>query len=205
MGQAAGAIVAGAYFGDKVSPFSDSTNLASVAAGSNLFDHIRHLLWTTTPAWLVGLAVYFITGLNTDLSTDSTEKIAVIMDTLQDNYAFNWFLLIPPAIILFATIKKKPPIPGMLLSSFAAILLGMYFQSVSLKEAFEVCVFGVKTATGLKEVDMLLSRGGMQSMMDVTLIALCAFAFAGIAQKSGMLGVILKEISKFASTTPVNL
>ena len=64
--QAAGAIVAGAYFGDKLSPFSDTTNLAPIAAGSNLFDHIRHTLWTTTPAWLLGLAVYLVIGLTAD-------------------------------------------------------------------------------------------------------------------------------------------
>jgi len=199
--QAAGAIVAGAYFGDKISPFSDSTNLASVAAGSNLFDHIRHLLWTTTPAWILGLIVYFIVGLGYDVNTGSSERIVTIMNTLETNYSFNLLLLIPPGIILYMTVLKKPPIPGMLLSSLIAIILATIFQTVSLKDAVEVCVFGVKTNTGLKEVDALLSRGGMQSMMDVTLIAFCAFAFAGIAQKSGMLEVILAEISKFAKTT----
>lgn len=201
LGQAAGAIVAGAYFGDKISPFSDSTNLASVAAGSNLFDHIRHLLWTTTPAWILGLIVYLFVGFGYGTNTGSTERITTIMSMLESNYSFNLFLLIPPTIILYMTLRKKPPIPGMLLSSLIAIILAIIFQSVSLKEAVEVCVFGVKTNTGLKEVDTLLSRGGMQSMMDVTLIAFCAFAFAGIAQKSGMLEVILIEITKFAKTT----
>lgn len=201
LGQAAGAIVAGAYFGDKISPFSDSTNLASVAAGSNLFDHIRHLLWTTTPAWILGLIVYFFIGLGYEAGAGSTEKIAAIMNTLEMNYSFSLLLLIPPAIILYMTMRKKPPIPGMLLSSLVAIILAMIFQSVSMKDAVQVCVFGVTASTGLKEVDTLLSRGGMQSMMDVTLIALCAFSFAGIAQKSGMLEVILIEIAKFAKTT----
>ncbi len=201
LGQAAGAVVAGAYFGDKISPFSDSTNLASVAAGSNLFDHIRHLLWTTTPAWVLGLIVYLFVGWGYEANPGSTERIGTIMGTLKANYNFNLFLLIPPVIVLYMTIRKKPPIPGMLLSSLVALILAMIFQSVTMKNALEVCVFGVKTNTGLKEVDTLLSRGGMQSMMDVTLIAFCAFAFAGIAQRSGMLEVILKEIAKFAKTT----
>ncbi len=123
------------------------------------------------------------------------------MNTLKASYNFNLFLLIPPVIVLYMTIRKKPPIPGMLLSSLVALILAMIFQSSTMKNALEVCVFGVKTNTGLKEVDTLLSRGGMQSMMDVTLIAFCAFAFAGIAQRSGMLEVILKEIAKFAKTT----
>jgi len=201
LGQAAGAVVAGAYFGDKISPFSDSTNLASVAAGSNLFDHIRHLMWTTTPAWILGLLVYLFVGWGYEANTASIERIETIMITLKASYNFNLFLLIPPVIVLYMTVRKKPPIPGMLLSSLVALVLAVIFQSVTTKNALEVCVFGVKTNTGLKEVDTLLSRGGMQSMMDVTLIAFCAFAFAGIAQRSGMLEVILKEIVKFAKTT----
>lgn len=201
LGQAAGAVVAGAYFGDKISPFSDSTNLASVAAGSNLFDHIRHLLWTTTPAWILGLIVYLFVGWGYEANAGSIERIQTIMSALKINYNFNLFLLIPPVIVLYMTVRKKPPIPGMLLSSLVALILAMIFQSVTMKSSLEACVFGVKANTGLKEVDALLSRGGMQSMMDVTLIAFCAFAFAGIAQRSGMLDVILKKIARFAKTT----
>jgi Na+:H+ antiporter, NhaC family len=201
VGMAAGAIVAGSYFGDKISPFSDTTNLAPIAAGSNLFDHIRHTLWTTTPAWILGLIVYLIAGFRFDVTAVESERIVTIMSTITAHYRFNLLLLIPPAIVLYATIRKLPVIPGMLTSTFVAIILAISFQSESLGDTIAVTVFGYTSATGVDLVDTLLSRGGMQQMMNVTLIALCAFAFAGIAQRTGMLDVLLERLLRVARTT----
>jgi NhaC family Na+:H+ antiporter len=201
LGQAAGAVVAGAYFGDKISPFSDTTNLAPIAARSNLIDHIRHMLWTTMPAFIIGLLVYILLGLGTESQNVNSEKIASILTTLEAKFVFHWTLLLPPAIVLYLTIKKKPPIPGMLLSAFIALLLAVWLQSATLKEAVATTVFGYKASTGLADVDRLLSRGGMQEMMHVTLIAFCAFAFGGIVQRTGMLEVLLQHILRFARTT----
>jgi NhaC family Na+:H+ antiporter len=201
LGQAAGAIVAGSYFGDKISPFSDTTNLAPIAARSNIFDHIRHTLWTTMPAYFIGLLVYLLLGFGTEAREFNLEKITTILSTLETNFVFHWLLLLPPAIVLYLTIRKKPPIPGMLLSGFIAILLAVGFQNSSLKDAVATTVFGFKAATGIADVDRLLSRGGMQEMMHVTLIAFCAFGFGGIAQCTGMLEVLLQHILKFAKTT----
>jgi NhaC family Na+:H+ antiporter len=201
LGQAAGAIVAGSYFGDKISPFSDTTNLAPIAARSNLFDHIRHMLWTTMPAYVIGLFVYFFLGIGSETRQLDSEKIAAILTTLETKFVFHWTLLLPPIIVLYLTIKKKPPIPGMLLSGFVAIILAAWLQGATVKDAVAATVFGFKASTGLAEVDRLLSRGGMQEMMHVTLIAFCAFAFGGIAQRTGMLEVLLQHILKFAKTT----
>lgn len=201
LGAAAGAIIAGSYFGDKVSPFSDSTNLAAVAVRANLFDHIQHLMWTTIPAYILGLIVYLIAGFGFTPASDTSDTVVKIMGTLESKFVFHWALLLPPVIVLYLTIRKKPPIPGMLFSSAAAILLAVYFQDISMKEAMATTVFGYKANTGLEQVDRLLTQGGMQHMMNVTLIAFCAFAFAGIMQRTGMLDVLLKQILKFAHTT----
>ncbi len=202
LGQAAGAIVAGAYFGDKISPFSDTTNLAPIAARSNLFDHIKHTLWTTTPAWLIGLGVYFFLGLTSpEHQQVSLEKMSIILEHLHGAFRFHILLLLPPAITLYGAIRKKPIIPGMLLSAAVAVVLAMVFQGQSLKHAVDVMVHGYKSQIGDATVDALLSRGGMLAMMDVTLIAFCAFAFGGIVQKAGMLDVILEHLLKIARTT----
>ena len=109
LGQAAGAIVAGAYFGDKLSPFSDTTNLAPVAARANLYDHIRHTLWTTTPAWLIGLAVYLVLGLmSSKTGAVSLDVTTSITTAISANFRFHWLLLAPPAITLFAAIRRYP-------------------------------------------------------------------------------------------------
>lgn len=199
--QAAGAIVAGAYFGDKLSPFSDTTNLAPIAARSNLFDHIRHMLWTTTPAWLLGLAVYFFLGLASHSSgAVSLEKTEIIMQTIRSGFTFHWLLLLPPAVTLYSAIRKKPVIPNMLLSSSAAVVLAIIFQHLDLQTAVKSMVTGFDASTGQVLVDKLLTRGGMLGMMHVTLIAFCAFAFGGIVQGTGMLDVILQRLLKIANT-----
>ncbi len=202
LGQAAGAIVAGAYFGDKLSPFSDTTNLAPIAAGSNLFDHIRHMLWTTAPAWLLGLAVYFVLGWQTvHTGNVSLARTQEIMQGIKANFTFSGWLLLPAAITLYSAIRKKPVIPNMLLSSFVAVILALIFQKTDLATAVSSMVTGFSSHSGIPMVDKLLSRGGMVAMMHVTLIAFCAFAFGGIIQSAGMLDVILERLLKVANTT----
>jgi NhaC family Na+:H+ antiporter len=199
--QAAGAIVAGAYFGDKLSPFSDTTNLAPIAARSNLFDHIRHMLWTTTPAWLLGMVIYFFIGLMSgqDQMT-SIERAENIQRILKESIQFNWLLLLPLFITLYFAIRKKPVIPGMLLSAAVAVLLAIFIQNLDMATAVNSMVKGFEATTGDAMVDKLLTRGGMVSMMHVTLIAFCAFAFGGIVQKAGMLDVLLEHLLKVANT-----
>jgi len=199
--QAAGAIVAGAYFGDKLSPFSDTTNLAPVAARSNLFDHIRHMLWTTAPAWLLGIVVYFFMGLTSGQDHMATmERAENIQDILINGFQFSWLLLLPLLITLYFAVRKKPVIPGMLISAAIAVMLAIFIQNLEMATAVKSMVNGFEAATGDVMVDKLLTRGGMVSMMHVTLIAFCAFAFGGIVQKAGMLDVLLTHLLKVANT-----
>ena len=201
MGAAAGAIVAGSYFGDKISPFSDTTNLAPIAAKSNLFDHIKHTLWTTTPAWLIGLIVYFFVGRSYGAKTFKTNQMEIILSTVRSNFHFHWLLLLPPILILYFAVKKKPTIPGMIITSLLATLLGLVIQQVSLKDLVVAMTLGYQSNTGVEVVDNLFTRGGMAGMMHVTLIAFCAFSFAGIVQKAGMLDVLLDRLLKVARST----
>lgn len=199
LGPAAGAIVAGAYFGDKLSPFSDVTNLAPVAAGSNLFDHIRHMLWSATPAWLLGLFIYFLVGLQYEGGKVKSETMSLITRTLKANFRFNIFLLLPMVIVFYFAITKKPTIPGMLVSSFVAGALAVIFQKASIPEIATAMNTGYQAQTGVAEVDQLISRGGMMSMMETQLVAFTAFGFGGIMQRTGLLSVILDRVMKFAS------
>ena len=199
LGPAAGAIVAGSYFGDKMSPFSDVTNLAPVAAGSNLFDHIKHMLWSATPAWLIGLFVYFLVGLKYGAEKVESETMSNITQTLKSHFNFNIFLLLPMIIVFYFAATKKPTIPGMLLSSFVAGLLALIFQKASVTDIATAMNTGYQANTGLEEVDRLISRGGMMSMMETQLVAFTAFSFGGIMQSTGLLSVILDRVVKFAS------
>lgn len=199
LGPAAGAIVSGAYFGDKMSPFSDVTNLAPVAAGSNLFDHIKHMLWSATPAWLLGLFIYFLVGLKYGVKSVEDETMVLITQTLKANFHFNIFLFLPMAIVFYFAATKKPTIPGMLLSSFVAGILAIIFQKASIAEIATALNTGYQANTGVEQVDDLISRGGMMSMMETQLVAFTAFSFGGIMQSTGLLSVILEKVMKFAS------
>lgn len=123
------------------------------------------------------------------------------MQTIHSNFAFHWLLLLPPFITLYCAIRKKPVIPGMLLSAGIAVILAIVFQNIDLKIAVKSMVTGYEAFTGEIMVDKLLTRGGMVDMMHVTLIAFCAFAFGGIVQKSGMLDVLLERLLRIANTT----
>ncbi|MFZ5515273.1 MAG: Na+/H+ antiporter NhaC [Candidatus Zhuqueibacterota bacterium] len=201
LAQAAGAIVAGSYFGDKISPFSDTTNLAPIAAKSNLFDHIKHMLWTTTPAWIIGLVVYYFLGRSFDSGILKSDQMDLISNTIQTHFHFHWLLLLPPIGILYFAIRKKPTIPGMLIVTLLATILALIFQDITLKQVATAITIGYESRTGVESVDNLFSRGGMAGMMHVTLIAFCAFSFAGIVQKAGMLDVILDRLLKVARST----
>jgi len=199
LGPAAGAIVAGAYFGDKMSPFSDVTNLAPVAAGSNLFDHIKHMVWSATPAWLIGLFIYFLVGLRYEGGKVESEAMTIITQTIKDNFNFNVLLLLPMAIVFYFAFTKKPTIPGMLISSFVAGIIAIIFQNASVPDVATAMNTGYQAHTGVEEVDRLISRGGMMSMMETQLVAFTAFSFGGIMQRTGLLSVILDRVMKFAT------
>lgn len=207
----AGAIIAGAYFGDKMSPLSDTTNLAPIAAGSELYEHIRHLLYTTVPASIVGLIIYWFVGRGIDVSGVAREKeVEAMLSTLDALFNWNILLIIPVVLVIGGAIKKLPTIPVMIASSALAIALGLAFQSVSLASAFEsvasgfnidmIKMEGLNTAAMGDDVKKLLNRGGMSSMLGTVLIAFCAFAFAGIISKAGCLEVILEKINEKAKS-----
>ncbi|HIW38669.1 MAG TPA: Na+/H+ antiporter NhaC [Candidatus Jeotgalicoccus stercoravium] len=208
----AGAIVAGAYFGDKLSPLSDTTNLAPIAAGSELYEHIKHMLWTTIPASVIAIIVYLIAGLNTTGASEAeSESMTAMLSTLNEMFNWNLLLLIPPIIILYGALRKYPTLPVIIFSSIVAALLGMFIQGFTLQDVFASTVTGFDvsmvskegfdSSTVLPEVLDLIHQGGMQSMTSVILIAFSAFAFAGIMTKSGALDVIIEQLLKYVKRT----
>lgn len=208
----AGAVVSGAYFGDKLSPLSDTTNLAALSTGVDLYEHIRHMLYTTVPAFILSAIVFLIAGFN--LSSGSgliPEKVFIIMDTLEQIYTWNWLYLLPLVIILYGSIRKKPTIPIMLISSFVAMANGMIFENFTLNQVvnatlngFDIAmvnVTGFNVATVIEDVPRLLNRGGMISMMNTLLIAICAIVFAGTMMVTNSLNVIIQSLLKYVKST----
>ena len=208
----AGACIAGSYLGDKMSPLSDTTNLAPIAAGSSLYEHIGHMFYTTIPASIVSLIVYAIAGLKTDITADVTsETVTTMLAQLDTMYHWNILLLVPVAIVLAGSLLRKPAIPVMLLSTVVAGIEGLVIQGVSLKDVliatvsgFDVSMIqraGFDPAACSAEITKLLNRGGMNSIMSTTLLVFCAFCFAGIMSRAGCLDVVLEKILGAAKST----
>ncbi|MFS1892499.1 Na+/H+ antiporter NhaC [Vibrio lentus] len=193
---AAGAVVSGAYFGDKISPLSDSTNFAPVVSGTTLYEHIQHMLYTTLPGFVIASVVFFFAGQSADISTvGEPEKVTQILAGLDSLYNFNILLIIPPVMILWGALTKKPVLPLMLGASALAIVLGMVLQGFqAYVDGFNVALFEAKGAAidGLiPDVSKLLNRGGLFSMMSTILLVFCAFSFAGVLSLTGALNVVL--------------
>lgn len=211
----AGAVVAGAYFGDKLSPLSDTTNIASLATGVNLFVHIRHLLWTTGPAFLVSAVVYLSFGMSHSVAGEIPEKVGVIMDTLTSGFHLTgWWvipLVLPVLLVLIGSAKKLPTVPVMLASGAIAGLNAIFIQGISLKDTVTAAVNGFSvemiTAPGfdhanvIEDVTKLVDRGGMNSMMSTLLICFCAISFAGVISVTPALNVIIERMLRGVKST----
>ncbi|MGR5047250.1 Na+/H+ antiporter NhaC [Photobacterium damselae] len=203
----AGAVVSGAYFGDKISPLSDSTNFAPVVAGTDLYSHIQHMLWTTIPAFILSAVVFFFVGSH-DVTADTPEKVIAMLANIEQLFSLNIFLLLPPALILWGAIRKLPTIPLMLLAIAIGIFNAVTFQGFSLVTAltamlngFNASMFadadaGLSNVTVVSDVLTLVNRGGMTSMMGVVLLVFCAFSFAGALALTGALNVLVDLLSK---------
>ena len=156
----AGAIISGAYFGDKLSPMSDTTTLAPAMAGSNLFEHIKHMLYTTVPAYTITLISFVILGLKkTSGGEVDTAQINEILDTLANAFNINPFLLIIPVFVIGMVIMKVPAIPGLFIGSLIGAITAVFAQGASLKEALYSLHYGYVGNTGMPMVDELLTRG----------------------------------------------
>ncbi|WP_299847635.1 Na+/H+ antiporter NhaC [uncultured Roseovarius sp.] len=199
----AGAVVSGAFFGDKISPLSDTTNLAPAVTGTNLFDHIRNMLPTTVPAMLIALAIYFVVGFTLiDTSQVSFERIDAITTALATEFWISPLMLLPALLVIVLAVKKQPPIPSLFAGAVVGGIMAMVCQGAGLHETFTYANSGYSIETGVSEIDSLLNRGGIQSMMWTISLVLLALGFGGALERTGCLeaiiAVIISKVKSFA-------
>ncbi|WP_135506423.1 Na+/H+ antiporter NhaC [Roseovarius aestuariivivens] len=191
----AGAVVSGAFFGDKISPLSDTTNLAPAVTGTDLFDHIRNMMPTTVPAMLIALGIYTWAGFALiDGGETSFERIESITSALQDNFWISPWLLVPALLVIALAVTKQPPIPSLFAGVVAGGLMAIGFQGVGLHDVFTFANSGYSIDTGVSEIDSLLNRGGIQSMMWTISLILIALGFGGALERTGCLETIINAI-----------
>jgi NhaC family Na+:H+ antiporter len=209
LGLAAGAVISGAYFGDKMSPLSDTTNLAPAMAGTDLFTHIRHMLWTTTPSYLIALALFAGFGLYLGGAADAPE-IAAMQAQLATQFDVSWYVLLPAVFVLVMVVRKVPAFPALFIGALIGCLFAVVFQADAvlrvagetesgrlaalLKGAWISLFDGYTSATGNAALDELLTRGGMASMLNTVWLILCAMTFGAVMETTKMLQRIAASI-----------
>ncbi|HSQ89552.1 Na+/H+ antiporter NhaC [Romboutsia sp.] len=198
----AGSIISGSYFGDKLSPLSDTTNLAPAMAGNTLFDHIRFMLYSTIPSLIICLILYGILGMKYAGQDLDMSQINLIRDTLVSSFnTLSPVLFIPPMIVIGLVIFKVPAIPGLVAGAVLGFVFAIVFQGASVGDIINAAHSGFVSNSGVAAVDELLSKGGLMSMMSTVSLTICALSLGGILEKTGMLEVLASSILKFAKGT----
>lgn len=205
----AGAVVSGAYFGDKMSPLSDTTNLAPAVAGTNLFTHIRHMVYTTAPALVIALVLFGIIGIVRPASGSvETPEYLQMTATLTEAFDLSPWLLIAPATVLFLVWKRTPALPALVVGVLAGVVLLLVFQrdagpdgASGVGRVAAALYSGYVSDTGVAAVDELLTAGGLTSMLDTVALIMCALSFGGIMEASGMLERLASAVLALAHST----
>ncbi|MDO5037792.1 MAG: Na+/H+ antiporter NhaC [Tissierellia bacterium] len=190
----AGMVISGAYFGDKISPLSDSTNVAAAAAGTDLYKHVRSMLYTTVPSLIIALALYTIIGLRYSPDNYNPQLIQDIQGALKETFNLNPILFIAPAFIIFTAAVRMPAIVSLLMGSFLGGILAFTVQGAGLVDFLDVLLNGYVGDTGLEFVDRLLTRGGVDGMMWTISLIIFALCYGGILEKAGFIDAILVRI-----------
>lgn len=204
---AAGAIISGAYFGDKMSPLSDTTNLAPAMAGANLFDHIKHMAYTTGPSYIIVLIIFGIITMRFSGENADTSSIGEMLAVLQNNFNISLLMILPPILVIGMVVLRVPAIPGLIGGTILGMFFALVFQGADFASVLDVLQNGYafelsETATEAEEmIGSLLSKGGMQSMLWTVSLIICALTFGGLLEVTGMLEVIAGTLLKFAKGT----
>lgn len=204
---AAGAIVSGAYFGDKMSPLSDTTNLAPAMAGATLFDHIKHMIYTTGPSYIITLIIFGVITTKFSGQDVDTSAINELLVVLENNFNVGVLMILPPLLVIGMVVLKVPAIPGLIGGAVLGAIFAVVFQGAELGAVLDAFqngyVFELSESASEAEgmIADLLSIGGMQSMMWTVSLIVCALSFGGLLESTGMLEVFANFLLKFAKNT----
>ena len=214
VGMVAGAVISGAYFGDKLSPLSDTTNLAPAMAGGELFSHIRYMTYTTFPSILVTLVVFSV--LSFTQTSQGTADTAVLMAAIEEKFTINLWLFLVPLTVIFLIVKKSAPLVALLIGTLLAAVFALLFQrnllmeltetnQLTLNDAYRALLNAITRDTQIETSNSLLydlfSSGGMQGMLGTIWLIICAMVFGGVMDAIGALSKISNALLGWAKST----
>ena len=198
-GMIAGAVISGAYFGDKMSPLSDTTNLASGLTDTDLFVHIKNMFYTTVPGLLIALGVYWYLGTSFSGAAELT-NIANTMTALEQSFVISPWLLLVPLIVIVMVANKIPALPALTFGIFLGFLCQIFVQGDTTAVSMNTLQNGYVIETGNDVIDTLFNRGGIDSMMYTVSMTIVAMTFGGVLENTGMLNAIVKKMASLTKS-----
>ena len=196
-----GAIVSGAYFGDKMSPVSDSTNIAASVCEVDLFSHITSMMWTTIPAAVVSALIYLFLGMQHGVEGAAAGNIPLILKTLEGQFNLSLLTLVPPLVLMFFAYRRMPAVPLLIMCVGVGILTAVLLQGAGVKPIAQSLMGGYASKSGVKQIDALLSRGGISSIMGTLVLLISGVAFGGVLEKMRTLEALIDATLRWAQTT----
>jgi len=192
----AGAVISGAFFGDKLSPLSDTTNVAPAMVGESLFDHIRHMLWDTVPALLISAVLYWVIGLNIvgGASQGIDHDPSAILSGLQEQFTIHPLLLIVVVLALVLIAMRVPAVPALLLIALMGAIAAVTVQGRTMGETLQAATAGYVSGSGHEAIDSLLSNGGITSMLETVGLVIVATALGGILDRTGIFSALIDPL-----------
>ena len=196
-----GAIVSGAYFGDKMSPVSDSTNIAASVCEVDLFSHISSMMWTTIPAAVVSALIYLFLGMQHGVEGAAAGNIPLILKTLEGQFNLSLLTLVPPLVLMVFAYRRMPAVPLLIMCVGVGILTAVLLQGAGVKPIAQSLMGGYASKSGVKQIDALLSRGGISSIMGTLVLLISGVAFGGVLEKMRTLEALIDATLRWAQTT----
>jgi NhaC family Na+:H+ antiporter len=193
-GLIAGAIISGAFFGDKMSPLSDSTNLAAAVCKTDVITHMKHMIYTTGPAYIICTVLYTVIGFKYANNTIDYNQINQVKEVLNSNFHVGFVAMLPILFLLGMLLLQKPPIISILSSAVMGGVIAIVQEGAKIGDLLNCMLNGYSIETGLVYADKLLNRGGIMSMAETVLLVFIVFLIAGILQKTGFLEVLLQPM-----------
>lgn len=190
-----GAVISGAFFGDKISPLSDTTNVAPAMVGEKLFDHIRHMLWDTIPALALSILLFWIIGLNLgDAGVEDQSRRDEILIGLQDQFHIHPLLMLTIIVSLVIIVLRVPAIPALFFIGLIGVFTALTTQAASLPSVLASTTRGYVSESGVESVDALLTNGGVASMFETIVLVIVATALGGILESTGIFSTIVNSM-----------
>ena len=197
----AGAVISGCYFGDKLSPLSETTNMSPGITGVELFDHIRNMMFTTMPAWIISIILFFFLGWTQNSKGGSADTIATLQKDLDGLFTISPWLLLVPVVVLVLIALRMPAIPGLLIGSILGLVVAVAVQGASIKEVLAMMVSGYTQESNNEIISNLLNNGGIEAMMYTVSLVMLAMSLGGILESTGILETLVASLLKFAKST----